>query len=84
MTIRYVCGNCSNSLGITGFKAVNEVGRKSCDKCGTNIDDLYVVDEEKYNNAILSDPGKCDDCDDWKAHGHANYCGACGRKLRTP
>lgn len=48
--IRYICYGCrkkANDLS-AGFRAVNEVGRKSCDSCGGNKDDLNVVGVEEF------------------------------------
>lgn len=44
MVIKYLCPKCSKLLGMTGFDAVNEVGRKNCEGCGGNDDNLIVVD----------------------------------------
>jgi len=55
MSIRYVCYNCSLKLKLSGFHAINEVGRKYCDRCGSNSDDLQVVSEEKYNKSMNAD-----------------------------
>ena len=52
MTIRYVCYNCSKTLNVSGFKAVNEIGRKSCDRCGSNDDDLLVVELGAYCKSL--------------------------------
>jgi DNA-directed RNA polymerase subunit RPC12/RpoP len=43
--IKYLCHDCRKELGSVnvGFHAVNEVGRKSCDRCGSNRDNLNVV-----------------------------------------
>ena len=55
MSIRYVCYDCSLKLKLSGFHAINEVGRKYCDRCGSNSDDLQVVSEEKYNKSMNAD-----------------------------
>ena len=52
MSIRYVCYNCAKKLKLGGFSAINEVGRKFCDCCGSNDDDLDVVSEDEYNKAM--------------------------------
>lgn len=52
MSIRYVCYDCKKILGLYGFNAINELGRKRCDRCGCNDDTLTVVGEEKYNQAM--------------------------------
>ena len=52
MSIRYVCYNCSLKLKLRGFHAINEVGRKYCDRCGSNSDDLQVISEKEYNKAM--------------------------------
>lgn len=52
-TIKYICTECSKIIYLTGFYAVNEVGRKYCDICGDNDDNLMVVsvdDLEKATN----------------------------------
>ena len=54
MCIVYVCSNCNKKLKLTGFFAVNEVGRKYCEWCGTNVDDLLVVDKDKCDKAIYT------------------------------
>ena len=51
MEIRYVCYDCSQELNLFGFRAVNEVGRKSCNKCGYNGDYLLVIGEDEYDIA---------------------------------
>lgn len=43
MSIKYLCSECSKQLELSGVKAVNAVGRKSCSVCGSNDDDLCVV-----------------------------------------
>lgn len=51
--IIYLCQDCLKSLDITGlFRAINEVGRKSCTECGGNKNNLDVVENKTYNNAI--------------------------------
>ncbi len=52
MSIRYVCFDCGEKLNLSGFEAVNEVGRKQCDSCGDNQNRLYVVDTIKYNKGV--------------------------------
>lgn len=50
MTICYVCRKCGAKLKISGFEAINEVGRKHCDLCGSN-GYLEVVSEDKFTRA---------------------------------
>lgn len=50
--ISYLCEDCSKLLDISGFDAVNEVGRKYCEGCGNNEDNLTVVDKEECDKAI--------------------------------
>lgn len=52
LSIRYVCSECRETLNVSGFPTVNEVGRKYCDACGSNEDDLEVVDQEKFDIAM--------------------------------
>lgn len=52
MAISYLCPKCSNLLQITGLDAVNEVGRKYCEGCGANDDNLISVDAIKCNENI--------------------------------
>jgi len=48
--IKYLCSRCEQDLGCwkTGMRAVNEVGRKQCSRCGCNEDCLYVVGETEF------------------------------------
>jgi len=48
-SICYVCYDCSRFLDLMGFRAINEVGRKSCEHCGDNSDNLQVVKVTEYN-----------------------------------
>ena len=50
--IRYVCTSCRQITGLFGGHAVNEVGRKSCDGCGSNKDDLQTVSEAAFDKAV--------------------------------
>lgn len=52
MTIKYLCYNCAKLLNLSGFDAVNEVGRKHCEGCGDNQDNLTVIGAEECNRAI--------------------------------
>jgi hypothetical protein len=58
MSIRYVCFFCREELKISGNTVVNECGRKYCDKCGTNYDNLECVSEKEYNEALRRLNGK--------------------------
>lgn len=52
--IKYLCHDCRRRLGRPemGWHAVNEVGRKSCDACGSNHDNLNVVAEDQFNEVM--------------------------------
>ncbi len=52
MLITYLCTKCSKLLNLKGFDAVNEVGRKYCEGCGDNNNNLIVVDNYKCMDAI--------------------------------
>jgi len=52
MSISYLCQRCAELLGMTGFDAVNEVGRKFCEGCGDNQDNLICVDSYKCDESI--------------------------------
>lgn len=52
MAIKYLCYNCAKLLDLTGCSAVNEVGRKYCEGCGDNKDNLIVVGAEECDTAI--------------------------------
>lgn len=52
MSIRYLCPRCSELLNLTGIEAVNEVGRKNCEGCGDNEDNLISVDTKDCDDAI--------------------------------
>ena len=58
MSICYLCFKCRRQLKIQGFDAVNEVGRKYCERCGSNEDDLHVIGKEEYNKSLNSDGKK--------------------------
>lgn len=50
MSILYACSKCREMLGgISGSSVVNEVGRKSCEGCGANHDNL-----ESFNSDSLT------------------------------
>jgi len=51
-SIRYLCRDCRKYLKVNGFYAENKVGRKCCDYCGSNYDDLEVFSMEEYNQAV--------------------------------
>ncbi len=53
MSVKYACFNCRKILKVSGFNAVNEVGRIYCDGCGTNEDSLEVINESEFNIAIV-------------------------------
>lgn len=50
--IKYLCYECAKLLKLTGMSAVNEVGRKKCEGCGGNRDNLIVVNADDCDNAI--------------------------------
>ncbi len=52
--IEYVCYDCGKKLKLSGFDAVNEIGRKYCSFCGSNDDDLEVIGKEEYDKAVKS------------------------------
>lgn len=52
MGVKLLCSTCSDLLKLKGFSAVNEVGRKFCEGCGNNQDNLVVVDAIKCDKAI--------------------------------
>ena len=52
MAIRYACCNCRDILNVSGYRAVNEVGRKYCDGCGLNHGDLECIDRDKFDKAV--------------------------------
>ena len=52
MSVKYVCYDCGKKLGLSGAHAVNEVGRKRCDNCGSNDDDLEFINEHEFNRAL--------------------------------
>ncbi len=54
MSIELLCSRCSKLLNLSGFDAVNEVGRKHCVGCGNNEDDLVVVNKRECDAAIDS------------------------------
>lgn len=56
MAVKYICCDCAKLLKMTGFTAINEVGRKYCEWCGGNDDNLVCVDAEKCDKKI----------EDWK------------------
>jgi len=49
--IVYLCHTCCRELKVEPcFRAVNEVGRKSCIHCGTNRDELSVVSAQDWED----------------------------------
>lgn len=52
MPIKYLCLRCSKVLNLSGFDAVNKIGRKYCEGCGNNDDNLLVVDANECDCAI--------------------------------
>ena len=48
--IVYLCPECSKELGISGFRATNEVGRKYCEICGGNKDNLVVISAKELKD----------------------------------
>ena len=50
-TIIYLCPDCRKKFKMSGFHAVNEVGRKSCEECGDNEDHLHVIGKTEYLRA---------------------------------
>ena len=52
MAISYLCHDCVILLCLNGFDATNEVGRKYCEGCGNNEDNLVVVDADICDVAI--------------------------------
>jgi hypothetical protein len=41
--------------------------------------ELIARNKEKLPNFFC--PDDCNDCEDWRKHGHANFCGRCGKAL---
>lgn len=53
MSIKYLCPICKEKLKISSYGfAVNEVGRKNCEGCGDNQDNLFIVDAYSCEKAI--------------------------------
>ncbi len=52
MEIRYVCSDCRKKMNISGWPVINEVGRKRCDACGSNQNDLESVSKIRFDEAI--------------------------------
>lgn len=52
MSIKYLCPDCAAYLKMSGPPARNEVGRKSCESCGDNQDNLIVVGADECDRAI--------------------------------
>lgn len=50
--VTLLCVDCAKELKVTGFSSVNEVGRKYCEKCGTNEDCLLVISEKDHRDAL--------------------------------
>lgn len=59
--MKYLCWDCINTLKATckikintHVQAVNEVGRKFCDRCEGNENNLYVYNDDEFNEIINS------------------------------
>lgn len=52
----YLCSTCREKLSLSGFHATNEIGRKFCEECGGNWDDLEVIQREEYDDAKKAPP----------------------------
>jgi hypothetical protein len=37
---------------MSGFRAINEIGRKYCSVCGSNDDNLIVVDKQELQDEL--------------------------------
>lgn len=48
--IKYLCYDCIIELRIDTYfiKAINRVGRKQCDRCGNNQDNLSILSTDEY------------------------------------
>jgi len=52
MSIKYLCYPCAKLLKVTGVGTVNKDGRKFCEGCKGNEDNIVVVDAEECDHAI--------------------------------
>jgi len=52
MTIIYLCPPCSKIMHAVGFHATNEVGRKYCERCDSNKNNLVVINKQSYEKLI--------------------------------
>lgn len=52
MGIKYICYDCRRKVDLCGTPAVNNVGRKYCDICGSNTDTLQVINEVKFKTKL--------------------------------
>lgn len=82
MSIKYLCSECSKQLELSGIKAVNEIGRKSCDVCGSNDDDLCVVSafelvKHVERNSEQDDRDEADDRENDKTDIERPTCETC-------
>jgi hypothetical protein len=50
--IIYLCSTCREKLNLSGIHATNDVGRKSCEGCGSNEDDLQTIGDEAYQKVL--------------------------------
>ncbi|MCK5611216.1 hypothetical protein KAR91_55615 [Candidatus Pacearchaeota archaeon] len=58
MEIVYLCPSCSKTLGLNHtISAVNEVGRKYCEHCDSNENNLDVVGKSVYESKFIECPG---------------------------
>ena len=58
--IKYLCYDCRQEYGgVKGFPAINEIGRKRCDVCGSSLDDLEVFGGSEFE-ALLKKGTKQD------------------------
>jgi len=54
--ISYLCSTCREELRISShLKAVNEVGRKYCRRCGSNEDTLEIFDFDQLTPLLVGD-----------------------------
>lgn len=62
--IKYLCFVCHKELKMETEelgdfnRAVNEVGRKYCDRCGSNKDNLYFYEEDTFYKITQQDYGR--------------------------
>lgn len=52
--IRYLCYECRKKANMvdTGFFADNYAGRKSCDNCGSNVNELHVFGVGEFEKIV--------------------------------